>query len=85
MNFIGQKLAGGTWQRTMMRDNLKALHVLSLVLTVKFSPTMEKQKSNSFTDWGSFRRTGLSQERSDEGFVGQVLQDAFDLDRLPIV
>ncbi|MDD2853296.1 MAG: hypothetical protein PHY09_15530 [Desulfuromonadaceae bacterium] len=34
-----QKLASGTWQHTMLRDNLKALHIASALMNMETSDT----------------------------------------------
>ena len=66
-----QKLASGTWQHTMLRDNLKALHVASALLNKEtgntHSLTQDDLKTASHTLASMISKTQKAQAKFSSG------------------
>jgi hypothetical protein len=73
-----QKLAPGTWQHTMLRDNLKALHIASVLINKKtndagnFTPDDLQEALRAFASMQ--RRADKAQRQFSPGTSQHTLQ-----------
>ena len=77
-----QKLAPGTWQRAMLRDNLKALHIASALMNKKADDTDSFTRDDLQEALGAFASMVSKSEKAQAKFSPGTSQHTLQRNRL---
>jgi hypothetical protein len=77
-----QKLAPGTWQHTMLRDNLKALHIASALMNKETDDTDSFTRDNLQETLGAFASMISKAEKAQAKFSPGTSQHTLQRNRL---
>ncbi len=77
-----QKLASGTWQHTMLRDNLKALHIASALMNKEIDDTDDFTRNDLHEALRAFASMISKAEKAQAKFLPGTSQHTLQRNRL---